>query len=91
MEHKMRGGDYRAPFWPGDFQQRLERLMDLDAMLWQELAELLGVTEGSVIRWHSGEGPAGPNFWTSMGLDRILLGGYELILRIRVESGREAE
>ena len=90
MEHQKRVQDYRATSWPEDLPQRLERLMGLAGKSWQELAELLCVTEGNVMRWPSGERPTGPNFWAIMELARSVPAGYGLILRVHVESGNEA-
>lgn len=72
--------DFQPPFWPEDFGERLEHLLKLGDLSWQELAELLGVTERTVMKWSRGRKPSSSNFWAIMELSQDVPTGFKLML-----------
>ena len=91
MEHRERTEDFHAPPWQEDFPQRLARLIELTGLSWQELAERLGVTERSEMKWRRGGMPSRPKFWAIMELACDVPGGFQLKLRGHVGADDGAE
>ena len=70
----------RRPLWPDDFGERLERLLKMADLSRRDLAERLGVTEGTVQKWLKGGEPKGFNFLGIMEVARAVPGGLNLML-----------
>ena len=59
MEHRKRIEDLRPSPFPEDYGERLERLMKLAGLSWEEFAERLGVQVDRVTEWRKGTIPTG--------------------------------
>ena len=66
--------------FPKDFGERLERLVDLAGLSWEEFAEGLGVGCDRVPEWRGGEEPTGGEVWHIMRLALSIPGGTEVML-----------
>ncbi|MXZ90474.1 MAG: helix-turn-helix transcriptional regulator [Chloroflexi bacterium] len=72
--------DFRPTPWPEDFGLRLEGLKVLAGLTWQEMAELLGVTDRAILLWRRGERrPSGANVLAITELARNVPGGIKLL------------
>ena len=72
--------EHGCALWPEDFGDRLERFMGMAGLSRGDLAERLGVTEGTVEKWLKGVEPTGGNVWAMFQLSRGVPGGFELLL-----------
>ena len=72
-------GSYPEPF-PKDYPERLERLIELVGMTWEEFAERLGVGIDRVTAWREGTIPTGGEVWHIMRLAYSVPGGIEVML-----------
>ena len=78
--HEGSGEEHGCALWPEDFGERLERFMEMAGLSRRDLAERLGVTEGTVGRWLDGVEPTGGNVWAMFQLSRGVPGGFPLLL-----------
>ena len=72
-------GSYPELF-PKDYPERLERLVELAGLTWEEFAERLGVENDRVMEWRSGTIPTGGDVWRIMRLAYSVPGGMEVML-----------
>ena len=72
-------GSYRELF-PKDYPERLERLIKLARLTWEEFAERLGVPNERVTVWREGTIPTGGEVWHIMRLAYPVPGGIEVML-----------
>ena len=66
--------------FPKDFGDRLERLIELAGLSWEEFAERLGVECDRVMEWRGGEVPTGGEVWHIMRLASSVPGGMDVML-----------
>ena len=78
--HAMSIEDWSPPSWPEDFGERVGRLLKMAGLSRRDLAEFVGVTEGTVGKWLKGAIPAGPNFLGIVELASTVPGGFDLIM-----------
>ena len=79
--------------FPVDFGERLEQLVKLGGLSWEEFAERLGVGCDRVTAWRGGEVPTGGEVWHIMRLALSVPGGVEVMLPQKEgpgEGGRHA-
>ena len=86
---RSRTGNCQADFFPKDFGDRLERLLVLAGLSWEEFPRVLGVGHDRVTEWREGTIPTGGEVWRIMSLARSVLGGFEIMLRESAGSDRE--
>lgn len=79
VRHERREHSYTEPF-PQDFGERLERLVELAGMPWEEFAERVGVELERVMAWREGEVPTGAEVWHIMRLAFYVPGGTDVML-----------
>ena len=91
MEHRKRIEDFRPAPWPDDYPQRLERLIELAGLPWEEFAERLGVEHARVMEWHGGTIPTGGEVWHITRLAMSVPGGIEVMYPEAAEYYRDAE
>ena len=72
-------GSYPELF-PKDYPERLERLIELAELTWEEFAERLGVPNERVTAWREGAIPTGGEVWHIMRLAYSVPGGIEVML-----------
>ena len=72
-------GSYPELF-PKDYPERLERLIELLELTWEEFAERLGVPNERVTAWREGTIPTGGEVWHIMRLAYSVPGGIEVML-----------
>jgi transcriptional regulator with XRE-family HTH domain len=72
-------GSYPELF-PKDYPERLERLIELLELTWEEFAERLGVGIDRVTAWREGTIPTGGEVWHIMRLAFSVPGGMEVML-----------
>jgi len=83
--------EHGCALWPEDFGERLKRFMEMAGLSRRDLAERLGVTEGTVGKWLKGAEPIGGNVWALYQLSRGVPGGFELLLHGHTDDEGEAE
>ena len=62
MNARKRQEDYYAESFPEDFGERLERLIELAGLSWEEFAERLRIDVDRVMEWREGAVPTGEGF-----------------------------
>ena len=72
--------DCQAELLPEDFGGRLERLVELAGLSWDEFARVLGVGYDRVAEWREGTIPTSGEVWRIMSLARSVPGGFEIML-----------
>ena len=72
-------GSYPELF-PKDYPERLQRLIELAGLTWEEFAERLGVGIDRVTAWREGTIPTGGEVWHIMRLAYSVPGGIEVML-----------
>ena len=72
--------DSYPELFPDDYGQRLERLLELAGLSWEEFADLLGVELDLVMEWREGAIPSGWQVWAIMRLAWSVPGGIEVML-----------
>ena len=72
-------GSYPELF-PKDYPERLERLVELIGLTWEEFAERLGVENERVTAWRAGTIPTGGEVWHIMRLAYSVPGGIDVML-----------
>lgn len=82
-------GSYPDPSFPDDYGQRLERLLDLAGLSWQQFADLLGAEYDRVMEWRDGSIPTGEEVWHIMSLAYSIPGGIKAMLP-EAAAGRRA-
>ena len=80
MGERNRAEDCPTELFPKDFGERLERLIELAGLSWEESARILGVGLDCVTEWREGTIPTGVEVWRIMSLARSVLGGVEIML-----------
>ena len=65
---------------PFGYLERLERLIELAGLTWEEFAERLGVGIDRVTAWREGTIPTGGEVWHIMRLAYSVPGGIEVML-----------
>ena len=83
-----RAEDRDAEFFPDDFGDRLEHLMELAGLSREEFARNLGVGYDRVAEWREGTLPTGGEVWRIMSLARSVPGGFEIMIPGAVGSDR---
>ena len=91
MNARKRQEDYYAESFPEDFGERLERLIELAGLSWEEFAERLRIDVDRVMEWREGAVPTGGEVWHIMRLAWSVPGGFEVMLPGSVENCRRAE
>ena len=69
-----------SDLFPKDFGERLDRLVELAGLSWEEFTERLGVGCDRVTAWRGGEVPTGGEVWHIMRLALSVPGGTEVML-----------
>ena len=72
--------DTYPELFPDDFGERLERLIELAGLSWEEFAQLLGVENDRVTEWREGTIPTGGEVWHIMRLAWLTPGGFDVML-----------
>ena len=72
--------DRHEELFPKDFGDRLERLVELGGLSWEEFARVLGVGLDRVTEWRKWTIPTGGEVWQIMSLARSVPGGFEIML-----------
>ena len=80
MARHERTEDTYLESFPQDFGERLERLVELAGMPWEEFAERVGVELERVAAWREGEVPTGAEVWHIMRLAFYVPGGIDVML-----------
>ena len=80
MARHERTEDTYLESFPQDFGKRLERLVELAGMPWEEFAERVGVELERVVAWREGEVPTGAEVWHIMRLAFYVPGGIDVML-----------
>ena len=80
MGERNRAEDCPAELFPKDFGDRLQGLMELAGLSWEEFARILGVGLDCVTEWREGTVPAGGELWRVMTLARSVPAGLEIML-----------
>ena len=91
MNARKRQEDYYAESFPEDFGERLERLIELAGLSWEEFAERLRIDVDRVMEWREGAVPTGGEVWYIMRLAWSVPGGFEVMLPGSAENRRRAE
>ena len=73
-------GSCPEPSFPDDYGQRLERLLELADLSWEQFADLLGAEYDRVMEWRDGAIPTGGEVWHIMHLAYSIPGGTEVML-----------
>ena len=73
-------GSYREPSFPEDFDERLERLIELAGLSREEFAERLGIDYDRVAEWFEGAELTGGEVWHVARLAWSIPGGLEIIV-----------
>ena len=60
MDSRRRTEGSYPELFPKDYPERLERLVELIGLTWEEFAERLGVENERVTAWRKGRGPEAP-------------------------------
>ena len=87
-ESEKEEGSYLELF-PEDYGQRLERLLEIADLSWQQFADLLGVEFDRVMEWREGAIPTGGAVWHIMRLAWSVPGGIEVMLPEAAEGGEQ--
>ena len=66
--------------FPQDFGERLERLVELADLSWEEFAGSVGVELERVMKWREGVVPTGAEVWHIMRLAFHVPGGIDVML-----------
>ena len=66
--------------FPKDYPERLERLVELIGLTWEEFAERLGVENERVTAWRNGTIPTGGEVWHIMRLAYSVPGDMDVML-----------
>ena len=90
MDSRERIDDSYPELFPKDYPERLERLVELAGLTWEEFAERLGVPDDRVTAWREGTIPTGGEVWHIMRLAFSVPGGMEVMLP-EVAGGAEGE
>ena len=88
--HEWTEDSYPESF-PQDFGERLERLVELAGLSWEEFAGRLGVELDRVMAWREGGIPTGGEVWHIMRLAFSVPGGIDVMLPVNSESHDEEE
>ena len=80
MDSRERTESSYPELFPKDYQERLERLIELAGLTWEEFAERLGVGIDRVTAWREGTIPTGGEVWHIMRLAYSVPGGIEVML-----------
>ena len=83
--------DSYPELFPKDFGERLERLMELAGLSWEEFAERLSADDDRVMEWREGSVPSGGEVWHIMHLVSTAPRGIEVMLTEATEDFRRAE
>ena len=86
---KQEGEDSYRELFPNKFGQRLERLLKLAGMSWEQFAGLLGVELHRVMEWRDRAIPTGGEVWHIMRLTYSVPGGMEGMLPEAAASGEQ--
>ena len=89
MDSGKREEDSYPELFPDDFGQRLERLLELADISWEQFADFLGVEYDRVIEWREGAIPTGGQVWQVMHLAWSVPGGIEVMLPETARDGEE--
>ncbi len=81
-------GSYPELF-PEDYGQRLERLLELADISWEQFADFLGVEYDLVMEWREGAIPSGGQVWQIMHLAWNVPGGMEVMLPETAGDGEQ--
>ena len=80
MDERNRREGYHPELLPADFVERLERLLELAGLSWEDFAERLGVEHDRVMEWRAGTIPTGGEVWHIMRLALSVPGGMYVML-----------
>ena len=80
MDSSNQGEGSYPELFPDDFGQRLERLLDLAGLSWEQFADLVGVEYDLVMEWREGAIPSGWEVWRIMRLAWSVPGGIDVML-----------
>ena len=80
MDERNRTEGLHSELFPKDFGDRLECLLELAGLSWEEFAERLGVGHDRVTEWRGGDIPTGREMWHTMPLARSIPGRFEIVL-----------
>ena len=87
MDSRRRTEGSYPELFPKDYPERLERLVELIRLTWEEFAERLGVENERVTAWREGTIPTGGEVWHIMRLAYSVPGGIEVMLPEAAEGG----
>ena len=73
-------GSYPEPSFPEDFDERLERLIELAGLSREEFAERLSIDYDRVAEWFEGAELTGGEVWHVARLAWSIPGGLEIIV-----------
>ena len=79
LGERKRTEDCHAELFPNDFGDRLERLIELAGLSWEEFARVLGAGHDRLTEWREGTIPTGGEVWSIMSLARSVPGGFEIM------------
>ena len=83
---RKRTEDCHAELFPNDFGDRLERLIELAGLSWDEFARIVSVRHDHLTEWREGTIPTGGEVWRIMSLARSVPGGFEIMLPVAAGS-----
>lgn len=89
MSSKKHEEDSYPELFPDDYGQRLERLLELADISWEQFADFLGVEYDLVMGWREGAIPTGGQVWQIMRLAWNVPGGMEVMLPETGSDGAE--
>ena len=91
MDSRERIDDSYPELFPKDYPERLERIVELAGLTWEEFAERLGVPDDRVTAWREGAIPTGGEVWHIMRLAYSVPGGIEVMLPEAAEGAESEE
>ena len=72
--------DSQVELFPKDFGDRLERLLELAGLSWEEFPRIMGVGRARVAEWREGTIPTGGEVWRIISLAQTVPGGIDIML-----------